>query len=261
MPSYALLGATGATGSAILRCLLSEPLNDLVLKLFVRSKSKLVKAFPDLTSTTAARINIVEGTPSDDKAIQECLRDVDVVFMCIGSNHSTPGMSIIYDTATAIINALEVHQKNQGSAYKPPTILQLRASVLNPILRAAQPWVGRQLPSFCFRHIYKDLDQACKLFVSSAAASPPLLHFIFIDPPSLHDAEGTTPTGYKLILEGKQIPVLSYADLGVAFCEVAERRGEFEGKGVGVVATGTVNVTWGTSVRYMATGIKSRLWG
>ena len=34
---------------------------------------------------------------------------------------------------------------------------------------------------------------------------------------------------------------LSYADLGVAFCEIAERRDEFAGMGVGVFRTGEIN--------------------
>jgi hypothetical protein len=261
MPTYALLGATGSTGSAILRCLLSQPPKHLTLNIFVRSRSKLRKAFPDLESTTAFKTNIIEGIPSDTTATQECLKDVDVVMACIGSNYSTQGISLIYDTATAIIEALEVHRKTRGSAYKPPTIIQLRTASLNPIYKAALPWFARNVASFCFYYIYEDLDRACKLLASSVADSPGLLDYIFIDPPSIHDADGTTPTGYKLVLDEKQDPALSYADLGAAFCEVAERRDEFVGKAVAVTATGTVNQTWGTLVGYMATGVKGRIWG
>jgi oxidoreductase AflX len=259
MPTYALLGATGSTGSAI----------------FVRSRSKLYKTFPELESTTAFKINIIQGVSGDAIAMQECLKDVDVVMACIGSNYSTQGMSLIYDTATAIINALEIHRKTRDSAYKPPTIIQLRSATLNPIWKAASPWLARTFIYFCFQYAYEDLDRACKLFASSAADSPGLLHYIFIDPPSIHDADGTTPTGYKLIhdadgrtptgyklnLDEKQDPVLSYADLGAAFCEVAEQRDKFAGKAVGVTATGIVNQTWGTLIGYMATGVKGRIWG
>lgn len=261
MPTYALLGATGSTGSAILRCLLSQPPKHLTLNIFVRSKSKLRKAFPDLESTTAFKTNVIEGIPSDATATQKCLEDVDVVMACIGSNYSTPGISLIYDTATAIIDALEVHRKTRGSAYQTPTIIQLRTASLNPIYEAALPWLARQLVSFCFYYIYEDLDRACKRLASSAEDSPGLLDYIFIDPPAIHDADGTTPTGYKLILDEKQDGALSYADLGAAFCEVAERRDEFVGKAVGVTATGTVNLTVGTLVGYMVTGAKGRIWG
>ncbi len=261
MPKYALLGATGSTGSAILRCLLSQPPSSLALNIFVRSESKLRKLLPDLESTTAFETSIIEGTPSDSTAMRECLKDVDVVMACIASNESKRDMSISYDTAAAIIDALKSNRETQGSAYKTPTIIQLRTASLNPILSAAMPIIARKVAGFCFHYVYADLDRACKLYASSAAASPGLLNYIFIDPPSIHDADGTKPTGYKLILDEKQDRMLSYADLGAAFCEVAERRNEFAGKGVGVTATGPVNMTWGTLQGYMATGVKSRIWG
>ena len=240
-----------------MRCLLSQPPKDLTLNIFVRSRPKLSKAFPDLETTTAFKINIIEGTPSDATAMQQCLKNVDIVMACIASNESTPGMSLAYDTATAIIDALEIHRKTQGSAYRSPTIIQLRTASLNPVFRAALPWTARTMASFCFYYIYEDLEYACKLFEES----PELLNYVYVDPPSIHDADGTTPTGYKLILVGKQEPILSYADLGAAFCEVADRRDEFAGKGVGVTATGTVNQTWGTLMGYMAAGAESRIWG
>lgn len=261
MPTYALLGATGATGSAILRCLLLQPPPDLELNIFVRSKSKLFDAFPDLERTTVLKTNIIEGVPSDTTAVEACLKDVDVVMACIGTNISTAGISIVHDTTTAIVKALEAHQKSQGPAYKTPTIIQLRSASLNPVFEAALPWIARNMAAFCFYYIYEDLDRACELFVSSAEQQPQLLDYIFMDPPSIHDADGTTPTGYKLILDGKQETALNYADLGVAFCEVAERRTEFSKMGVGITSTGPVNMTLGTMFSNIAMGAKGRIWG
>jgi uncharacterized protein YbjT (DUF2867 family) len=86
MPVYALLGATGSTGSAILRCLIVQLPREHNLNVLVRDKSKLLKWFPDIESTTAFEINIVEGRPSDGTALQECLRDVDVIMACIAAN-------------------------------------------------------------------------------------------------------------------------------------------------------------------------------
>jgi hypothetical protein len=261
MPVYTLLGATGSTGSAIIRSLLSQPPENLELKVFVRSAPKLRKAFPDLENTLAFRTTIIEGVPSTHSATQECLANADVIMACIGSNVSTPGMSIIHDTATAVISALKTQRHTQGPAYKTPTVIQLRTASLNPTYKAALPWIAQLLVSFCFYHVYADLDRACKLYESSAAESPGLLQYIFVDPPAIHDPDGTVPTGYKLILEEKQEPALSYADLGAAFCEVAERRGEFAGNAVGVTATGQVTQTVGKLVGYMAEGAKGRIWG
>ncbi|KAK3614876.1 hypothetical protein LTR56_026952 [Elasticomyces elasticus] len=200
MPLYTLLGATGSTGSAILRCLFAQPLQQLTLNIFVRNKSKLLKAFPDLESTTAFKVNIIEGTPSHGTAMQECLRDVDMAMVCIATSYSTRDMFICYDTAAAIIDALQVLQKTRG--YKPPTITQLHSAPVNRILSAAMPWLARNMASFCFHHVYEDLHRASTLFTSAAAEPLGLLHYIFVDPPAIHDPDGTTPTGYALITDG-----------------------------------------------------------
>ncbi|KAK5173370.1 uncharacterized protein LTR77_002051 [Saxophila tyrrhenica] len=260
MPTYALLGATGSTGAAILRCLLRQPPKDLKLNIFVRSKPKLLKQFPDLERSTPFDVQIIEATPDDSVALQNCLNNADVVMACIATNESTPGISLAYDTATAITSALETHRKDQGSSYKTPTVIQLRSASLNPVMKANSAWLGRTMAAFCFHYIYADLERACNLFI--AASESHLLDYIFVDPPSIHDPDGTTPTGYKLTIgDGKHEPAMSYADLGVAFCEVAERRREFAGRGVGVTATGHVNLTWGVLSGYIFQGAKSRIWG
>lgn len=261
MPTYALLGATGSTGSAIIRSLLSNPPKDLALNIFVRSKSKLLKAFPDLPKTTAFKPNIIEGTSDDTAALRQCLEGVDIIFGCIGTNEATPEMTLIQDTVTAITGALEHHRQAQGASFKTPTVVQLRSTSLNP--QASAPWIAKTMAWFFFYHIYTDLNKGCDLLISASGTSK-LLNYIFIDPPSIHDAEGTTPTGYKLFTgaeQEKQEPAISYADLGAAFCEVAERKEEFWGEGVFVSATGEVKMTWGTLVGFMGKGLVSRVWG
>lgn len=262
MPTYALLGATGSTGSAILRCLLEEPPKDLTLNIFVRNKAKLTKAFPGLENTTAFSANVIEGTPSDNVALQQSLKGANVVFMCIATNESTRGMTMSYDTTTAITNALKALQQEQGaSSYTKPTILLLRSATLNETFVAHYSWFQYHAVWFALNYVYSDLDRAGKLLESSAADSPELLEFIFVDPPSIHDPDGTTRTGHKLYTTGKGTSVLSYADLGAAFCEVAERRNEFKGQGVGVSATGHVNETWNVLFKYLSGGAKARIFG
>ena len=89
MPVYALLGATGSTGSAILRSLISHPPENLELNIFVRSKSKLLTVFPDLERTNPFKTTIIVSTPDDTTATRACLQNADVVFACIGSNYTT----------------------------------------------------------------------------------------------------------------------------------------------------------------------------
>ena len=150
MPTYALLGATGSTGSAILRSLIAQPPKDLTVNIFVRSKSKLDKSFPDLENASAFKSNIIEGVPSDANALQQCLKDVDVIFGCIGTNIGTPGMSLIYDTITSVIDALKTHRSTRRTSYKPPTVIQLRSASLNPYYKAKLPYLAQWMAPFMF---------------------------------------------------------------------------------------------------------------
>ncbi|KAK4543226.1 hypothetical protein LTR36_005776 [Oleoguttula mirabilis] len=264
MPTYALLGATGATGSAILRCLLEQPPKDLALNILVRNKAKLDKAFPLLQTTEAFAIDVTEGTPSDGAALQRSLKGASVVFMCIATNVSTRGVSLSYDTTRAIIDALEALREEQGTSYIKPTILQLRTASLNEVFIAHHSWqqrFGCTAASFCLHYVYSDLDRAAKLLQSSAASMPECLDYVFVDPPALHDADGTTRTGYELVMKGEGTDGVSYADLGAAFCEIAEKREKFLGQGVGVSATGKVNETWGVLIGYLSGGVKARFFG
>lgn len=268
MPTYALLGATGSTGSAIVRSLIKDPPKDLTLNIFIRSKSKLLKTFPDLETATAFKANIIEGVPSDTTALQTCLKDATVIFGCIGTNEPTAGMTLIHDTITSIISALQHRREVEGSAYQTPTVIQLRSSSLNP--NSTLPQFSRSMAWFFFYHIYTDLDKGCNLLISNSSSkdstttSPQLLDYIFVDPPSIHDADGTETTGHKLFTDMSketQEPAISYADLGAAFCEVAQRRKEFAGQGVFVSATGKVRMTWGPLMGFMRKGLWSRVAG
>ncbi|TKA81514.1 hypothetical protein B0A55_02994 [Friedmanniomyces simplex] len=261
MPTYALLGATGATGSAVLRCLLEEPPADLTLNIFVRNKTKLLKAFPELESTKQPQISIVEGTPSDQDALQRALTDAAVIFQCIATNESKPGVSVAYDTATSLIDTLKALHSSQKDAYHPPMILQVRAAPLNPTFAAQEPWLMSSFIHFALYHTYADTDRACKLLASTHDEIPELLDYAFVDTQAVFDAEGTTRTGHELTLIGPLTQSISYADVGAGFCEIAERREEFKGNGVGVKATGKVRATPGSNMYYLAVGIKGRLFG
>ncbi|TKA66029.1 hypothetical protein B0A49_08117 [Cryomyces minteri] len=258
MATYALLGATGSTGSAILRYLLEEPPQRLKLKIFVRSKSKLLKAFPDIEDKAPFSVDIIEGTPDDSAALQKCLQGANVVFMCIATNQCIRGLSICYDITTSIIAALKVLRQKQASSYAVPTILQLRSVNSNPTLGPKESFIARSILRYCLSYVYADLDRGCELLEKTATEDPALLDYVFVDPPGLHDSNGTTRTGHELLVTELPKMNLSYADLGAGFCEVAERRNEFKGMGVAVSATGPVNLSSSILLGYVVTGLKAR---
>ena len=256
MPTYALLGATGATGSAILRCLISEPPKALTLNILVRSKAKLLSAFPRLEETSTLTVRIIEGTSTDTTALHDALEDADVVFMCVASNESTQGMSLSYDTGAAIIDSLKTPRQSGDDSYKTPIILVLRSTALNPIHAGQAPWII----SFCLHYLYADLKRASSLYESAAKETPVgLLKYMFIDPPALHGAHKPERTGHELSMTKSLSTNLSYADLGAAMCEAAERRSDFSNQGVLVSATGKVKQEWGKLLVFLSLGAKNRI--
>jgi hypothetical protein len=259
MAIYALLGATGSTGSSVLRCLLSAPPRDAKLNLLVRSKAKLLAAFPNLEENTSPKINIIEGNSTNSLNLQACLADASVVFMCIGQNESKRGSRLCYDTVSSILSAVKAIRAQQSNTFIAPTILQLRSASLNPVLARHAPYPVRKIVSFCLYYNYADIQRACALY--EAAAIEGLAEYIYVDPPTIHDAEGTQRTGYQLILTEKQATALSYADLGAAMCEIARRGKEFKGMAVGVTAIGKVRETWGVLLGFLVDGGNNRVIG
>lgn len=261
MPTHALLGATGATGSAVLRYYLEIPPKDLTLNIFIRSKAKLLKAFPNLESTSSIRVSVIEAPLTDTKALQTCLRGADTVHMCIATNDAKPGNSVSQDGAQAITAALTALKAEQQSRYVKPTVLVIRAAPLNPELEGHIPALVSKWLWFVLYHVYSDLEKASKIYENAATA---LLDVVFVDPPALFDAEGPERTGHRLILggdTGEASAGVNYADLGAAFVEIAGRKAEFAGKSVGVSATGKVREEWATLMWYQLVGLKGRVWG
>lgn len=253
MPSYALLGATGATGSSVLRHLLySGSPSDLTVNVLVRSKSKLLAAFPGLDKprpsarATIPTIRIFEGDSTNPDVLCAVLQDASLVFMCVAQNGSPMGTTLVQNTAAALIEARRREAQPRGEL----TVIQLRSASLNPVLAVQVPRFVHRIVCFCLAAGYADLRWACVLY--EAAATEGLLQYVLVDPPTLHDAGGTRTTGYRLIdttdmedrEKQRQAICLSYADLGVAMCEIASRADKLHGQGVGVTATGPVRQTW-----------------
>jgi len=260
MPTHALLGATGATGRAIVRYLLSSPPKgkDFHLKIFIRARDKLLRLFPDLESTTAFKITITEAPLTDTAALQKCLQGADVIHMCIAANESRPDTSIATDSANAVIEALDGVRNTKGSSYVKPTVLVLRAMPVNPALAGEAPGLIHGALMWILHYCYADHRRASALY--HTAADHGVLEVIFVDPPALHDSESAERTGYELKLEGPMGGSLNYADLGAAFVEIADRRSEFAAKGVGVAGTGHIRAQWGVLLGYQWEALKARAW-
>ena len=271
MPKYVLLGATGATGSAVLRSILKDPPQNLQLDIIVRSAQRLRKRFPDL-QTESKGIRVLEGQCTDPALLRKCCDGATTIFACVGANESKPGMSLVYDTANAMVIALQCIEGELGDAYQAPTVVQLRTASLNyEMSRRSPAWVTTFV-KWGMYHLYLDISRACSLYESFAAPklleeqSPslvrkPLLKYIYADPPTVHDADGIECTGYKLIVDEEYPPAISYADLGAAMYELGRRQEGFSNQALGVVATERPRETWGALSRAWLGVLYDRIWG
>lgn len=253
MPTYALIGATGATGSSVLRCLLqtaseSDPFS---INILVRSRPKLLGMFPGLERRSPT-VRIFQDESTNPEPLDAVLHNASVLFMCVGQNGSPMGTSLVQDSVIAVVDALRRQRRHRHRHRHPCTVIQLRSASLNPALAVQVPRFVHRLVSFCLFAGYTDLRRACEVLHEASLAG--LLQYVLVDPPTLHDADGRTPTGHELIIAEPQTICLSYADLGVALCEIADRAYEFQGQAVGVTATGPVRQSWGVLLGYLAQG-------
>lgn len=263
MPTHALLGATGGTGKAILRSLQRQK-SELQLNVLVRNQDKLLKAFPDLSSGSdraRPQIEIIEAGLDDQKALKRALAGAEVIYSCVASNESTHGMTVAIDTANAIIAALQSLRKEEGGGYKAPIVLMLRSANLAEPFAGPDPLNQSWNPVImALRYLYADLEAAGKRYEAVVKENSDLLQYVIVDPVAIHDPDGAECTGYELSTDTKPAkPSISYADLGKAFCEIARRRQEFQGRSVMVAGTGKINEQWPSLLGHIASGAIERV--
>ncbi|KAK0934442.1 hypothetical protein LTR29_013969 [Friedmanniomyces endolithicus] len=231
MPIHAVLGGTGGTGSAILRCLLSSQIPDLHINVLVRSKSKLLKAIPQLESTSPTLVTIFEAPISNTDAFQACLNGASTIYVCIATNMASRTNEIACTTAAPLLAALNHFRKEQGSEYQPPVVLFNRSMALNPDVQFMPSALVKRFTVWVMYGIFDDLLKARAMYAE--AEMDGLLTCITVDPPAIMEPNGTEATGYELVVRGKAAPMLYYADFGRAMVEIGQRREEFAGKSVG----------------------------
>lgn len=232
MPTYAILGATGKTGNALLDLLVLAPNNHI--NAYVRSKAKLLTQRPALANTP--NVTIFEGSLSDIPLLASTLGpDVDAAFCVLGSNENIPGIRIAQDAANAVIAALchIIREKKDTTAYKPPKLLFLSSASLNPTMSAKLPAAGKWIIDHGMSHVYADLrcaEETLRLHKS-------WLDVTFVQPSALTE---DVQKGHKLSLtkmaDGSAF--VSYLDLAAGMVEIAQSGSSYAGMGVAVVATG-----------------------
>ncbi|KAF2424445.1 oxidreductase B/ cytochrome P450 monooxygenase [Tothia fuscella] len=231
MPSYAVLGATGNTGTAILEILRQRSENKI--HAFVRSASKLKAQQPQLYQS--GQLQIFEGQLSNTEALAKCLENTRAAFMCIAAVANLPYCTLSQDAAKAVIIAMEqLRSKNQWL----PRLIQLNSSSTDEKLSASLPKIAHTILYRGSWWIYEDLRASESMLRSLSS----WLDVTFIMPGGLiQDAQ----KGHKLSTE-KQQTFLGWLDLAAGMVEVADEESDvWRGKNVSVLpVVGDVPVNW-----------------
>jgi len=226
MPSYAILGATGATGHSILEHLKTSPENRV--NVYVRSKPKLERIFPGITSEP--NVHIFEGDMEDESLIRRCVAGVSAVFSVIAINENVPKLSLAEDTAQVLVAALR-KMRDEDAQARLPRVVVLSSCTVNKHLSRHTPRLGHWIIHCAFRHVYDDLERAEAYY----RQNQDWLNTVFIQPGGLVEAE---QTGYTLSTDTYGGELLSYSDLAAGMIEVADAGEQYDWKGVAVLPKG-----------------------
>lgn len=212
--TIALLGATGRTGREVLSGLLKRDIGHL--KIYVRSKQKLLNLFPQLVSDS--RVEICEGEVTNQATMQACLAGAKIIINTIGGYSFFPDGSL-QRAAESIVMALQGLRegaRNSGAQWERPRMLLLSSSSRNARFAAARPRLVHWLIETAFQNGYNDLKLAHK----AVLADPSLVSVLFVQPGVLIEEEAT---GSYISTEEVKL-ACSYSDLGAAFVDLALER-------------------------------------
>ncbi|KAK4609015.1 Oxidoreductase ordB [Fulvia fulva] len=226
MASYAVLGATGNTGQALINILLQSP--EKKIHAYCRSKQKLLRLTPQLADNKNVKVS--EGSLNDTSIIADCIRGTRAVFLAVAVPDNMPGMTIAQDTARVTVGALQSIRAGNEKAVLPKVIV-LSSAKLDDNLCQNMPHAMKVLVKLATSNQCADLEESQRILTAER-------HWIsstFMMPGGLvQDAQ----KGHALSLETEKTP-LSYLDLAAGMVEVADSGDEYHMKNVSVIPTGT----------------------
>ena len=235
MPTYAILGATGSTGQALLDNLSRSP--KYTVNAYVRSRAKLERLRPGISQSD--KVQIFEGDLHDVPLITRCVSNVSAVFAVVATNVNIPGSNLTQDTAQVIVAAL-CNLRTEKPDAKLPRIIFLSSATVHPAFSQETPAPFRWLIETAFSNIYEDLRRAERYMRLHKS----WLNATFVHPGGLvHDAQ----KGHALSVSGLETSrtFLSYLDLAAGMIEVADAEGKYDWIGVTVVPTAKdVKIEW-----------------
>ncbi|KAK4234617.1 oxidoreductase AflX [Achaetomium macrosporum] len=241
--TYAVLGATGNTGTALIRQLLKKP--EVRIHAYCRNRAKLLRLVPEVKVEEGDRVRVFEGSIHESELITSCIRGCKAVLLVVSTNDNIPGCRMAQDTALAVVRALrDLGAQDLRSAHpthRPlPRVVLLSSASLDEQLSRKLPYLARLVLHRAASNVYHDIAKAEEILRAEAD----WLTAVYVKPGALsHDIQ----RGHALSFTDESGP-LSFLDLAAAMIEAADdERGLYDGKSVGVVAVnGTAKFPWGT---------------
>lgn len=224
MPTYAILGATGNCGTALLQNLLPSPENKI--HAYCRNVAKLHKLVPQVIDNK--QVHVFAGSITDVDLMEACVRDTQAVFMVATTNDNVPGCHISQDSVATVIAALTKIKEKASPGLKLPTLVLLSSATLDPHLSRTMPSWFLPIMLTAASYVYEDLRVAEKMMRAESS----WLSSIFIKPAGLSP---DIARGHRLTLDEEE-SFISYLDLSAGMIEAAQAsEGRYEGRNVGVV--------------------------
>jgi NAD(P)H-binding len=242
MSTYAILGATGNCGTALIDNLLRNPTAHV--RAYCRNKNKLINAVPQLVDNK--RVEIFEGNIHDVNLLAQCIKDTKAVFHVVGSNDNIPNYNIGLDTAQSIIGAMEKLRAECPWGLQLPKIVLLSSATIDDHLSRKMPWWFRPIMLTAASNVYNDLRRTEEFL----RAQEDLVTTIFIKPGGLSIDK---QRGHKLELDHEE-SFVSYLDLAAGMIEAADDlQGRYDMKNVSVSnANGSAKFPPGTPLCILA---------
>ncbi|KAL4968750.1 uncharacterized protein BDV14DRAFT_211329 [Aspergillus stella-maris] len=220
MPTYAVLGATGNTGSALIENLLTNPSN--TIHAYCRNKSKLLRAFPHLADNK--NVHVFEGSITDLSLIHACVRNTRAVFLTVTTNDNVPGCRLSQESAQTVLDALQKVRTEEPDVALPKLVL-LSSATIDPHLCRRMPKIFVPIMKTAASNVYADLIRTEKIL----RANEDWIKTVYIKPGGL---SVDVQRGHKLDFD-EQESFISYLDLAAAMLEAADDEGGlYEGRNV-----------------------------
>jgi NAD(P)-dependent dehydrogenase (short-subunit alcohol dehydrogenase family) len=243
MPCYAVLGATGNTGRALVQVLLDRA--DAHIHAYCRSQEKLCRYCP--AAADPQRVSIFEGRLDNGNLIDQCVRGTSAVFLVVAVVDNMPGCNVSMATAQAVVASLQ-RLKATAPAVRLPRLVMLSSASLEESFCSDVPAAVHWVLKTAVSHLYRDLA-AAEGFLRAQSS---WLSATFMKPGGLvHD----TARGHEICVNKAQTP-LSFLDLAGGMVEVADAAdGRYDMRNVSVIPkSGGSKFPW-DGIYYTFTGL------